>query len=75
MVSWAVTGLATGLAARGAQSPVLRWVGVLILFTALGTCEVLTPDHTLLFAALFLCFVFVERAGTLPWPGTTRPQP
>ncbi len=74
VAAWAVTGLATGLAGRGAHSPVLRWVGVAILFTALGTCEVLTPDRMLLFAALFLFFVFVERAGVAPWPGKTRPE-
>ena len=71
---WAVTGLGTGLAARGADSPVLRWVGVLILFTALGTCAALTPDHTLLFAVLFVFFVFVERAGVALWPGKARPE-
>lgn len=69
VAAWTVTGLATGLAARGADSPVLRWVGVLILFTALGTCEVLTPGRTLLLAALFVAFVLVERAGSAMWPG------
>jgi len=75
VAAWAVTGLGTGLGARGADSPVLRWVGGLILFTALGTCEVLTPNHRPLFAALFLFFVFVERAGSTRWPGTPRPEP
>ncbi|QSQ26816.1 DUF2339 domain-containing protein [Pyxidicoccus parkwayensis] len=69
VAAWAVTGLATGLAARGADSPVLRWVGVLILFTALGTCEVLTPERTLLLGCLFIAFVIVERAGSSLWPG------
>jgi uncharacterized membrane protein len=74
VTAWAVTGLASGLAARGADSPVLRWVGVVILFTALGACEVLTPGRTLLFAALFLCFTLVERAGTVALPGMPRPE-
>jgi uncharacterized membrane protein len=69
VAAWTVTGLATGLAARGTDSPVLRWVGVLILFTALGTCEVLTPGRTLLLASLFVAFVIVERAGSALWPG------
>lgn len=61
--AWTVTGLATGLAARGAGSPVLRWVGLLILFTALGACEVLTPGRLLLLALLFAAFVGVERSA------------
>ncbi|HZI13221.1 MAG TPA: DUF2339 domain-containing protein [Myxococcus sp.] len=61
--AWTVTGLATGLAARGAHSPMLRWVGVLILFTALGACEVLTPGRLLLLAFLFAAFVGVERSA------------
>jgi uncharacterized membrane protein len=74
VVSWAVTGLATGLAGRAADSPVLRWVAGVILFAALGAWYVIPSGPTVLLAVVFLCFVLVERAGAVPWPGAKRPE-
>ncbi|MFP2930312.1 DUF2339 domain-containing protein [Pyxidicoccus sp. 3LG] len=73
VAAWAVTGLATGLTGRATQSPVLRWVGVLILFTALGTHQLLASSSLPLLAGLFAIFVFVERASRASWPRDTPP--
>ncbi|MCP3144507.1 DUF2339 domain-containing protein [Pyxidicoccus xibeiensis] len=75
VVAWTVTGLGTGLSARAADSPVLRWVGVLILFTALGTSLALGSGLVPQLAALFAIFVFVERASRASWPRHTPPVP
>ncbi|RKH01111.1 DUF2339 domain-containing protein [Corallococcus sp. CA053C] len=73
VAAWTVTGLVAGLAARGVGSPVLRGVGVLILFVALAACEWGTPGRLTLLAGLVVAFVLVERGGTVRVPGLPEP--
>ncbi|WP_224369137.1 DUF2339 domain-containing protein [Hyalangium versicolor] len=65
VTSWLVTGLVTGLSARGTVSPILRWVGVGILFVGLGSTWFITDSPPLLHAVAFVCFLLVERSGEL----------
>ncbi|MDY7230266.1 DUF2339 domain-containing protein [Hyalangium rubrum] len=73
-VAWLVTGALMGLLARGASSPMLRWVGVGTLFAGLARAVFLTPEHSLLFALGFACFLLVERSGEVPLPGMPSPE-
>jgi uncharacterized membrane protein len=63
VASWMMTGVVTGLAARGTVSPILRWVGVSILLVGLGANWFIVSSNALLFAVAFACFVLVERSG------------
>ncbi|MBE4751579.1 DUF2339 domain-containing protein [Corallococcus sp. ZKHCc1 1396] len=74
VAAWTVTGLVAGLAARGVESPVLRGVGVLILFVALAACEWETPGRLTLLAGLVTAFVLVERGGTVRVAGLPEPE-
>ncbi|RKG77945.1 DUF2339 domain-containing protein [Corallococcus exercitus] len=74
VAAWTVTGLVAGLAARGVASPVLRGVGVLILYVALGACEWETPGRLTLLAGLVVAFVLVERGGTVRVAGLPEPE-
>lgn len=65
VTSWLVTGVVAGLSARGAASPVLRWVSVGILFVGLGSTWFIADSPPLLYAVAFACFLLVERAGEL----------
>jgi uncharacterized membrane protein len=65
VASWLVTGLFTGLSARATASPILRWVGVAILFVGLGSTWFIVDSPPLLYAVAFGCFLLVERAGEL----------
>ncbi|MFL5345111.1 MAG: DUF2339 domain-containing protein [Hyalangium sp.] len=77
--SWLVTGLVTGLSARATASPILRWVGVGILFVGLGATGFIVDSPPVLDAVAFACFLLVERAGELradwlPPPDTLQAQ-
>ncbi|KFE66219.1 DUF2339 domain-containing protein [Hyalangium minutum] len=77
VASWLVTGAATGLVARGTASPVLRWVGVGVLFVGLGATWFIVSSPPLLYAVAFACFLIVERSAELsaPWlPAPTTLQ-
>ncbi|MBN8471097.1 DUF2339 domain-containing protein [Corallococcus exiguus] len=74
VAAWTVTGLVAGLAARGVESPVLRGVGVLILYVALGACEWETPGRLTLLIGLVVAFVLVERGGTVRVAGLPEPE-
>ncbi len=79
VASWLVTGAVTGLAARGTPSPILRWVGVGILFVGLGATWFIAERPPVLYAAAFACFLLVERSGELraawlPPPDTLQGQ-
>lgn len=74
VAAWTVTGLVAGLAARGVESPVLRGVGVLILYVALGACEWETPGRLTLLTGLVVAFVLVERGGTVRVAGLPAPE-
>ncbi|NPC87138.1 DUF2339 domain-containing protein, partial [Pyxidicoccus fallax] len=72
VIAWAVTGLATGLAGRSADSPVLRWVAGAILYASLAAWPLIRSASTGLLAVPLLCFVLVERASVVPLPGRAR---
>lgn len=74
VAAWTATGLIAGLAARGVGSPVLRGVGVLVLFVALAACEWETPGRMTLLLGLGVAFVLVERGGTVRVTGWVEPQ-
>jgi hypothetical protein len=79
VASWLVTGTVTGLSARGTASPILRWVGVGILFVGLGSTWFIVNSPPVLYAVAFACFLLVERAGELhsdwlPSPDTLQAQ-
>ncbi|NBD09372.1 MULTISPECIES: DUF2339 domain-containing protein [Corallococcus] len=74
VAAWTATGLIAGLAARGVGSPVLRGVGVLILFVALAACEWETPGRMTPLLGLGVAFVLVERGGTVRVSGRVEPQ-
>jgi uncharacterized membrane protein len=74
VAAWTVTGLVAGLAARGVASPVLRVVGLLILFVALAACEWQMPGQPVLLTGLVVAFVLVERGGTVRGPSLPEPD-
>ncbi|WP_224247633.1 DUF2339 domain-containing protein [Hyalangium gracile] len=65
VASWLVTGVVTGLSARGTASPILRWVGVAILCVGLGATWFIVDSPPILYGVAFACFLLVERAGEL----------
>ncbi|HEX8702132.1 MAG TPA: DUF2339 domain-containing protein, partial [Myxococcaceae bacterium] len=73
--SWLVTGTVTGLAARATASPVLRWVGVGILFVGLGAAQLNVALPPFLFAVAFGCFVLVERSAHVRPAWLPAPEP
>jgi uncharacterized membrane protein len=75
VASWLATGTVTGLAARATASPVLRWVGVGILFVGLGAAQLNVALPPLLFAGAFGCFVLVERSAHVRLAWLPPPEP
>ncbi|MDC0712343.1 DUF2339 domain-containing protein [Stigmatella sp. ncwal1] len=63
VVSWLVTGMGVGLAARALVSPALRGLSVAILLVGLAAAQLTGTRPSALFAAAFVCFLLVERLG------------
>ena len=75
VASWLATGTVTGLAARATASPVLRWVGVGILFVGLVAAQLNVALPPVLFAVAFGCFVLVERSAHVRQEWLPAPEP
>ncbi|AKQ66615.1 hypothetical protein A176_003527 [Myxococcus hansupus] len=75
VMAWTATGATAALASRSLGAPLLRWAGMLILFTALGTCYFFIPKQALLQAVLLAAFVLAERVHVLPLPTLMASRP
>lgn len=75
VASWLVTGTVTGLAARATASPVLRWVGVGIVFVGLGATQLQVSVPWMLYAMALGCFVLVERSAHVRAAWMPAPEP
>ncbi|HVG63646.1 MAG TPA: DUF2339 domain-containing protein [Hyalangium sp.] len=74
VASWLVTGTVTGLVARGTASPILRWVGVTLVFVGLGATWFIAQSSPQLYALAFTCFLIIERSGELRAPQLPAPD-